>query len=324
MMSKLVKIKDRSGQSSGPDPVPTVDDEEAYRKEHEAQTAAQLALLDSLANDNFQLREILGNVRNRIHAYGGRRLWERSNMRNSHLLVENVLSTEAFGNAPITGVTLAECQSLCHAIDNATLGSCQAIAFARNSVNPRDLTLRQCYLLRKTGGCSGSTFAGAVFLRRDTDACVEPTDEDNPLCVQLSNSRTDLRVLDYGAATSACRQGRGRPELAWPKTTLEAFSMLGIARERGVTSFWSNKPSDGGTMAWSGLDGEPLVIQSDEKRCVLVSTVDTSIHGFMYAELKPCGAKLADGVVCESAMAFRKFAYAQHFAMPFPVLRNMP
>ena len=89
-----------------------------------------------------------------------------------------------------------------------------------------------------------------------------------------------------------------------PDSLGQAFSMLGYARERGVSSFWSNKPNEGGTLVWSGLDGEPLAIKPGEKRCVLVSTVDTSIHGFMYAELKPCGAKLADGVVCESAQAF--------------------
>ena len=80
--------------------------------------------------------------------------------------------------------------------------------------------------------------------------------------------------------------------------------MLGYARERGVTAFWSDKPNEGGTMVWSGLDGQPLNISAGDKRCVLVSTVDTSIHGFMYAELKPCTAKLADGVVCESAQAY--------------------
>ena len=356
LLAKLVKIKDRSGQSNGPAPRPLDTNEEAYQNQHDAQTAAQLHLLDSLAEDNFQLRTLLGDVRNRISSFGGRRLWERSNVRNSHLFIENVLATEAFGNAPLVNVTIAECQALCHAIDNTTLGTCRAIAFARNTPNPRDLTLRQCYLLKQTGGCSGSTFAGAVFSRRDTDACVEPTEQENPLCIQLSNTRTDLvrkrlafelhptfpvpfpdvalfpsqRVLDFAAATTACRQGRGRPELAWPKTTLEvchvfptpdhapcrriptpsvdsrwqAFSMLGYARERGISSFWSNKPNEGGTMAWSGIDGQPLVIPAGDKRCVLVSTVDTSIHGFMYAELKPCSANLADGVVCESAMAY--------------------
>lgn len=305
MVSKLIKIRDDSGQANTPETALDLTNEEEYRKEHEAQSAAQLKLIDRLSEENFQLRDILSNIRNRITSYSaGRRLWERSNVRASHKLPDNVIATEAFGTAPIVGVTIAECQSLCHAIDDQQLGTCKAIAFARNSANPRDLTLRECYLLRQIGGCSAGTFAGAVFLRRDTDGCSEPTNEDNPLCVQLSNTRTDLHVLDFAAATTACRQGRGRPTLAWPKTVLEAFSMLGYARERGVTAFWSDKPNEGGTMVWSGLDGQPLNISAGDKRCVLVSTVDTSIHGFMYAKLKPCTAKLADGVVCESAQAF--------------------
>ena len=271
IMSKLVKIRKESGQSAGPDAVPDDTNEEAYQMDHDAQTAAQVALLDSLANENTQLKDLLGNIRNRIFAFGGRRLWERSSGRESHQLVENILATEAFGNAPLTDVTIAECQALCHALaNNATLGTCQGIAFARATSNPRDLNLRQCYLLKSLGGCSASSFATAIFLRRDTDSCTDPSDEDNPLCVQLSNTRTDTRVLDYADATTACRQGRGRPELAWPKTALEAFSMLGYARERGVSSFWSNKPNEGGAMAWSGLDGLPLVVPPGDKRCVLV------------------------------------------------------
>ena len=225
MLARFIKIKDVSGQSAGPDAAPTETDEEAYRREHEAKQAEQVHLLDSLAEDNFQLRELLGNVRHRIHAYG-RRLWQRNTIRSSHILSENVLATQAFGHAPIGGVTLSECQALCQAIDNATLGTCQAIAFARASTNPRDLTLRQCYLLKEIGGCSPSTFAGAVFLRRDTDGCTEPTENDNPLCVQLASARTDMRVLDFGAATAACHQGKGRPEIAWPKTVLEVRAMF--------------------------------------------------------------------------------------------------
>lgn len=94
--------------------------------------------------------------------------------------------------------------------------------------------------------------------------------------------------------------------LAWPKTLLEAFHMLGIARERGVHAFWSEKPSEGGYMAWTGLDGQRLNVSAGERRCVLVSTVDTDIHGHMYAGLMPCHMRLADGVVCESAQSARK------------------
>lgn len=99
------------------------------------------------------------------------------------------------------------------------LTTCLCSSFAR-----RDLTLRQCFLLREIGGCSPASFAGAVFSRRSTDvrrhaqhlnpvpdichacivacivdlafapppllqSCTEPTEYDNPLCIQLANSR---------------------------------------------------------------------------------------------------------------------------------------
>lgn len=121
-------------------------------------------------------------------------------------------------------------------------------------------------------------------------------------CVALLR-RTDLRTLTFDESVSACRNGKGRPKLAHPQTFLEAFSFLGYARERGVHSFWSDKPTEGGLMVWTGLDGKRLNVSAGERRCVLVSTVDTSIHGHMYAELMPCNARLGDGVVCESISA---------------------
>ena len=62
ILSRLVKIRDRSGLSNGPEPAPIDDNEQAYRNEHDAQRNAQLHLLDSLAEDNFQLRGLLGNA----------------------------------------------------------------------------------------------------------------------------------------------------------------------------------------------------------------------------------------------------------------------
>jgi hypothetical protein len=85
----------------------------------------------------------------------------------------------------------------------------------------------------------------------------------------------------------------------------QAFSMLGYAREKGVHSFWSDKPAEGGYMVWSGIDGQPLNVTAGERRCVLVSTLSTDQHAHMYAELRPCHMRMADGVVCESASAAR-------------------
>ena len=92
-------------------------------------------------------------------------------------------------------------------------------------------------------------------------------------------------MLTFDESVSICKHGKGRAKLAYPRTMLEAFSYLGYARERGVHSFWSDKPPEGGLMVWSGLDGERLNITAGERRCVLVSTVSTDIHGAMYAEL---------------------------------------
>lgn len=165
--------------------------------------------------------------------------------------------------------------------------------------------LRQCYLLSGLGGCSAGSFASAIFTRRDTDGCTAPTERDSPLCVQLASQRTDLRVMSYDDTASACRNGRGLPRVAFPRTALEAFSMVAFAREKGVHSFWSDKPAEGGTMPWSGLDGHPLVVAPGDRRCVLVSTVSSDRHAHMYAELRPCHMRMADGVVCESTDAFR-------------------
>jgi len=275
---------------------------DAYTREAEAQQAKQVEFLQQLSQNNFQLRDALGSVMDRIQGSEGRRLWQRVASHSSHHLQDNILATEAFGNAPLAGVTLAECQSLCEALEGNN-GTCLAVAYARANSNPRDLALRQCYLLRGTGGCTPGSFAGAIFARRDSDGCTAPTDADNPMCVQLASTRTDMRVLTFDETVSVCKHGKGRAKVAHPRSMLEAFSYLGLARERGVHAFWSDKPPEGGLMVWSGVDGERLNVTAGERRCVLVATGDTDIHGAMFAQLKPCHARLADGVVCESAEA---------------------
>ena len=278
--------------------------EEEYAIEHTAATRRQIGLLERLASDNFQLRDLLEGVRDRIQAAPGRRLWERSPTQRSHDLLDNVLASSAFGKAPIVGITTSQCQALCAAITNVTTGSCAGIAFARASAASSDLALRQCYLLHELGGCSPVTFATAIYSRRDTDSCMAPTQEDNPLCVQLAPSRTDTRVLDFASAGAVCANGRGRlpPRLPMPVSPLEAFAFVGYARERGVHSFWSERHTSGDVF-WTGEDGQPLFIPTGDARCVLVSTADSGVHAHMYARLVPCSARLADGVVCESVDA---------------------
>ena len=145
--------------------------------------------------------------------------------------------------------------------------------------------------------------------------------------------RTDTRVLTFDEAVSACKHGKGKANLARPVNMLEAFSYLGYARERGLTSFWSDKLPEGEIMQWSSPDGTNLNVSAGERRCVLVSTTSTDIHGAMFAELRPCHARLADGVICESAMAFRKYTRSNaitphsaptphplHFIFTIPIL----
>ena len=309
----LLRRRVRKGGSNGPvqgeQEVSSIDQ---YKQEHDDAVKEQLELLDRLANDNFQLRGLLNGVRDRViqtassSSSEGRRLWERDSEHKSYHLQDNLMQIPAIGNRPITGISIAQCQAICRGLLNETTGEiCKGIAFARSDPsNPRDQSVRQCFLLSQTGGCSAATFASQIYLRRDTESCDAPTVSDNPLCVQLSPLRTDLRVLDFYSARSACQHGKGRPGIANPQTPLEAFTMIAQARERGVHAFWAAGQVGGGTLPWTGMDGNPLVVEQGDRRCVLVSTISTDIYGHMYAEMKPCAVRLADGVVCESSSLY--------------------
>lgn len=187
--ASALKRRTRQGGTNGAEGQLDVGSFEQYAKEAEANQKEQLAYLEQLSDSNFQLREVLGGIVDRIE---GRRLWQRTEYHQSHHLEDNILSTTAFGSAPIVGVTLDECQVLCAAIDNATIGTCQAVAYARLNAAGRDFTLRQCYLLKHIGGCTAGSFSAAIFARRDSDGCTAPTDHDNPLCIQLAPSRGDM------------------------------------------------------------------------------------------------------------------------------------
>lgn len=201
-------------------------DMEAYNREAKSQQSKQIAFLQQLSQDNFQLREVLGNVVDRIE---GRRLWQRVTSHASHHLQDNILATEAFGSAPLVGVTLFECQSLCEAIEGLN-GTCVAVAYARMNANPRELELRQCYLLRSIGGCTPGSFAGAIFARRGTSGCTAPTESNNPMCIQLASTRTDLRVLTFDETVSVCKQGKGRVKVAHPRTMLEVRALIKLVQ----------------------------------------------------------------------------------------------
>jgi hypothetical protein len=208
------------------------------------------------------------------------------------------------------GITIAECSTLCTALKNDTepLHSCNGIMYRMAEPgNAANLETSYCYLLKTTGACNPLDFASSIFGRRDTSGCRNPTEYDNPACIQLAPDRVDTRVLDYAAAKTSCRQGKGSPRLPRPRSALEAFSMVGYARERGVYAFWAQKPiaSQARQLThWSGIDGKPFYYPgNNDKRCILVATEDDNIHGYMYARMEPCTARFSDGVVCESGSA---------------------
>ena len=250
--------KIRRGETTAAGAAPSEEESQTLRTR--ARFASQLIALRTLADDTtLQVGSLLNDVRARIES-NGRRLWARDSATPSFALRDNVLddggalSGNGHSVTDLVGahVTSSECLSLCTALRNASGTPCVAIAFARKSADPIDPLLRQCFLLSSVGGCTPLSFASGVFGRRDTDGCggsSPPTDRDNPLCVQLAPTRTDMRILNHAAATSACRNGRSaasdyRPALARPRTVVEAFHFIGYARERGVTAFWAGSPPE--------------------------------------------------------------------------------
>ena len=145
----------------------SVSDEVMFEREHAEQMEEAVTLLQTLANDNFQLREILGDVEEKLHI--GRRMAEDHfargrgrelfpNDARSHPLIQESLH----GDAPLLGLSRAECTALCAAFggNETTQHVCKATA--TRMLNPEDLTdlsVAACWLLRSTGGCSAIDFA---------------------------------------------------------------------------------------------------------------------------------------------------------------------
>ena len=133
-----LKHRVRQGGNNGPESALDYSSMEQYRIEAEAAQKKQLAYLEKLSESNFQLRDVLGDVIKKVE---GRRLWQRTEFHQSHHLEDNILSSTAFGSAPIAGVTLEECQVLCAALRNETIGICKGVAFARLNADPRYVPL---------------------------------------------------------------------------------------------------------------------------------------------------------------------------------------
>lgn len=309
----LRRAKIRNGGTRGAEEETMEEDEDAYvRQQTEAHERVN-ALLDRLSEENFGLRKVLKELRPKLseNAISGRRLFERLQGTRSSSLEENTKYTElSLGGGALLGYTIAQCSVICTALKNATdsIHSCNGIAY--RMAHPDDASSLQtahCFLLRTMGSCSPMDFAASIYSRRDTSGCVTPTAYDNPMCVSLAPDRVDMRILDFAASKSACRNGKGSPRLPRPRSALEAFSMLGYARERGVHSFFAQRPlptQEAQLTHWSGLDGQPFYYPGNfDKRCILVATEDEDVHGYMFARMEPCTARLADGVICESGSA---------------------
>ena len=315
IQTAIRRAKLRRGGSGGPEDAPPLNEEEEYVQQHVEQSREVNSLLDRLSAENWQLRDALKDIRAKFNEpSAGRRLFERLAGTGNHNLEQNIKASElSVGNGALMGLTIAQCSTLCTALKNDTdsLHSCNGIMYRMlEPDNAANLQTAYCYLLRSTGACEPLDFAASIFSRRDTSGCREPTAQDNPACVQVAPDRADMRILDFAAAKASCRQGKGHPlppRMPRPRSSLEAFSMVGYARERGVHSFWAEKPirhAERQLTHWSGLDGKPFYYPgNNDRRCILVATESENIHGFMYARMEPCDARLADGVVCESGSA---------------------
>ena len=311
--TRLRRKRVRNGGTTGPLPEPDHTNANSYVRQHVQQSVEVHNLLDRLASENFQLRAVLEEIRPKLAdpTVQGRRLFERLKGTGTHKFGDSIKYTElSVGGGGLLGLSIAQCSSLCAALQNETdtLHSCNGIAYRMADPDNRaSLQTAYCFLLRNTGGCTPVDFAASIFSRRDTSGCRTPTAQDNPACIQLAPDRVDMRVLDYAAAKSSCRQGKRSPRLPRPRSSLESFSMISYNRERGGSAFWAEKPTPGAGRQlthWSGLDGLPFYYPGNfDKRCILVATQSDNTAGYMYARMEPCSGRLADSVVCESGAA---------------------
>ena len=221
----LRRKKLRRGGTSGAEAAPELSEEEEFIQHHLQQHQAVNDLLDRLSRENFQLRDVLDEIRPKLSDPPGRRLFQRTPGVGPHTFEDNIkISALSIGNGALIGLTIAQCSTLCAALknDEDTLNSCNGIMYRMTEPgNAANLETAYCYLLLSTGACNPLDFASSIFSRRDTSGCHNPTEYDNPACVQMSPQTTKSRVLDYAAAKTSCRQGKGSPRLPRPRSALE-------------------------------------------------------------------------------------------------------
>ena len=274
--------------------------EEVFAEEHIRARQSQQALLERLAAETPLLRDTLLEM-------AGRRLFELPPQTTNLDLRHAQAPAAAVLGTPILGVTQAECSSVCIAMHNETNpeATCRGYVFRWANTEATDLSLAECWPVSTLGGCAAVDFAAAVLDRRSADLCRGLTPgELSPRCLALVPGRVETRVLDAAASAAACKGGSGSPPLAQPRSSLEAMSMLGYARERGISAFFAGRPAvstEEIKTFWSGEDGGAFVIPASDPRCVLVHA-ENELDGSFVAVMHACsGSKLADGVICESA-----------------------
>ena len=133
LAAALLARQVRTGGSDGQAGDVVLSSEEQSQQEAEKKQNEQLGYLEQLSNGNGALNDILGPILEKVK---GRRLWQRQKSHNSHHMEDSILSFGTFGDAPIQGVTNAECSALCAALNVGNF-TCQGIGYARLSPNPR-------------------------------------------------------------------------------------------------------------------------------------------------------------------------------------------
>ena len=220
---------------AGAEDAPPLSDEEQYAQQQSQSIASTVSLVERLAETNFQLRDTLAGIQDKIHA--GRRLFEAS--ARSYSLKATCCRTSSgtlIGEGLLLGLTSIECSSLCTALGNET-SQTGCVATATRMLYPKtpDLSVAACWLLKGLGSCTALDFAAQLYSRRDTNPCDLPSEWKNPLCINLQpEAPFDKHVLTFSMAASACRNGRGSPRLPRAYSSLESMSFVSYARERGV------------------------------------------------------------------------------------------
>ena len=196
----------------------------------------------------------------------------------SHSIMEQSLH----GDAPLLGLSRAECTALCAAFggNETTQHVCKATA--SRLLNPEDLTdlsVAACWLLKGTGGCAAVDFAVQTYARRETLPCALPTAWQNPLCITLAPDRADLKSMTFPMGADVCRNGRGRADACRCCRIRNRRSRpcpVAAVRQAGGTAFWAwtpKKNTESITMHWAGTDARQLVVPANNVRCILVGTV---------------------------------------------------